>query len=630
MRDLKLGAASLLLPLLATAAAAQSSLTYSDAGFADSAFATGITNGTAMAFTPDGRLLVCEQGPTASASGSALLKIFSVTGTLLGTFHTFTVDSRFERGLLGVAVDPDFTLNQFVYAYYTVPTAPIHNRVVRLVANGNVSTGAETLVVQLNNLSTAENHNGGAIHFGIDGKLYVAVGDNANSANSQLLTNRLGKILRINPDGSNPPDNPTSFPGITGTVPPGPNQAIWGVGLRNPFTFAVQPVTGRTFINDVGGGGASAREEINDGIGGSNYGWPVSEGYTMNPNHRSPLHAYDHSGGECAITGGTFYDPPTAPFPASYVGKYFFSDLCGGWIRVMDPSNNSVTGFATGLSSCVDLKTGPDGRLYCLNRGANQVLQVRYTGVVTQNIIVSTDTITVLEQGAAGNFGVKLAADPGTGNSVVVGLTVTLANASVTLGTSQLTFTGGAGGTWNTYQSVSVTATNDADADDGGVTVLLSSTGLADRSVAVTVIDNDRPVGTPTARIVLPRQGQTVSGTGAEFFGDGTDNSSTTRAEFYVDGTLIYTDTGTSGHYHVGGGHASWNTTTLANGPHVLRMVVFDNNTPTALSGAHQIIVIVNNALGGGGSSDSCGSCGMGGTEALLLLATLVWRRRRK
>ncbi len=108
-----------------------------------------------------------------------------------------TVDPSGERGLLGVALDPDFPQNQYVYVYYTTPSPAVHNRLSRFTANGDVAVpGSELILLNLNNLSFATNHNGGALHFGLDGKLYVAVGDNANSANAQVLTNLLGKLLR--------------------------------------------------------------------------------------------------------------------------------------------------------------------------------------------------------------------------------------------------------------------------------------------------------------------------------------------------------------------------------------------------------------------------------------------------
>ena len=154
-----------------------------------------------MQFSPDGRLFVCQQ--------SGKLRVVQ-NGKLLATpFLTLPVDASGERGLLGVAFDPDFATNNFVYVYYTAKTPTIHNRVSRFTANGNVAVpGSEVVLLDLNTLSFARNHNGGAIHFGNDGKLYIAVGDNANGDNAQTLGNLLGKILRINRDGSIPTDNP--------------------------------------------------------------------------------------------------------------------------------------------------------------------------------------------------------------------------------------------------------------------------------------------------------------------------------------------------------------------------------------------------------------------------------------
>jgi glucose/arabinose dehydrogenase len=306
-----------------------------------------------MEFAPDGRLFVCLQGGN--------LRVIK-NGVLLPTpFVSLTVDSAGERGLLGIAFDPNFATNNFVYVYYTVPGDPAHNRVSRFTANGDVAVaGSEFIVLDLDNLSGAGNHNGGAIHFGPDGKLYIAVGENANRANSQTLANLLGKVLRINVDGTPPPSDNPFFNNA------GARKEIWALGLRNPFTFAFQPGTGRIFINDVG---ETTWEEINDGIAGSNYGWPITEGPTTDPSFRAPLFAYGHGGSSstgCAITGGAFYNPTTAQFPAGYTGKYFFADLCNGWIRVLDPSNNTAADFAGGTSSTVDLKVGADGSLYYL------------------------------------------------------------------------------------------------------------------------------------------------------------------------------------------------------------------------------------------------------------------------
>src|SRR6476620_3885052 len=202
------------------------------AGVAETQIAGGLSSPTAMEIAPDGRIFVCLQ--------AGQLRVIK-NGALLPTpFVSLTVDSNGERGLLGIAFDPNFAANNFVYVYYTVSTTPRHNRVSRFTANGDVAiVGSELVLLDLNNLSTATNHNGGAIHVGPDGKLYIAVGENANSSNSQTLTNLLGKVLRINSDGSIPTDNPF-FNSATGN-----NRAIWSLGLRNPFTIAFQPGTGR-------------------------------------------------------------------------------------------------------------------------------------------------------------------------------------------------------------------------------------------------------------------------------------------------------------------------------------------------------------------------------------------------
>jgi glucose/arabinose dehydrogenase len=169
-------------------------------GFSETLVAGGLSSPTAMDFAPDGRLFVCLQG--------GQLRVIK-NGALLPTpFVTLTVNSDGERGLLGVAFDPNFATNNFVYLYYTSSSPAIHNRVSRFTANGDVAVaGSELVLLDLENLG-ATNHNGGAIHFGPDGKLYVAVGENAEPSNSQTLTNRLGKVLRINSDGTIPSDNP--------------------------------------------------------------------------------------------------------------------------------------------------------------------------------------------------------------------------------------------------------------------------------------------------------------------------------------------------------------------------------------------------------------------------------------
>src|SRR5215207_4403352 len=340
-------------------------------GFTEEQVASGLSKPTTMALAPDGRIFVAEQ--------AGLLRVIKDNQLLAAPFVDLSrvVDPAGERGLLGIAFDPDFSENRYVYVYFTrkaIGTKPAHNRIMRFTAEGDQAVERSSkLILQLDDLSGATNHNGGAIHFGGDGKLYVAVGENANRDNAQTLANRLGKMLRINADGSIPSDNPFF------STASGLNRAIWSLGLRNPFTFNFQPGTGRMFINDVGEG---TWEEINDGIAGSNYGWPITEGATTDPRFRSPLFAYQHGTGAttgCAITGGTFYNPSTPQFPTSFVGKYFFADFCSNWIRVLDPAARTAQNFASSVSGPVDLQVGADGLLYYLARGAGVVGRVRAT-----------------------------------------------------------------------------------------------------------------------------------------------------------------------------------------------------------------------------------------------------------
>src|SRR6185503_9092905 len=160
-------------------------------GFAETRVATGLSSPTAMAFAPDGRLFVAQQGGE--------LRVIRNGALLTQPFLTVSVNSSGERGLLGVAFDPNFATNSFVYVYYTTSTTPIHNRLSRFTASAAnpdiVASGSEVQLLNLPNLSSATNHNGGAIHFGTDGKLYIAVGENANSANAQAFTTTLGKVL---------------------------------------------------------------------------------------------------------------------------------------------------------------------------------------------------------------------------------------------------------------------------------------------------------------------------------------------------------------------------------------------------------------------------------------------------
>ncbi|HEY2950984.1 MAG TPA: PQQ-dependent sugar dehydrogenase, partial [Verrucomicrobiae bacterium] len=338
-------------------------------GFTESVVSGGISSPTTMQFAPDGRLFVCQKNGQLRVIKNGLL--------LANPVVSLPVDPFNERGLLGVAFDPDFTTNNCFYVYYTATNATTHNRVSRFMMAGDTAVpGSETILLELNDLG-AGLHNGGALNFGPDRKLYIATGENGFAPNSQALTNLLGKILRINPDGSIPTNNP--FYGIA----TGANQAIWAMGLRNPFTFAFQPGTGRMFINDVG---EMTWEEINEGFAGANYGWPTCEGLCDPPNgnFRNPLFQYGHLIDDpnlngCAIIGAAFFNPVSSAFPTNFLGSYFFADYCNGWIRNLNPAGNTATLFATGLVAPVDLKVSAAGDLYYLSRSSGEVRRIQFT-----------------------------------------------------------------------------------------------------------------------------------------------------------------------------------------------------------------------------------------------------------
>jgi glucose/arabinose dehydrogenase/PKD repeat protein len=388
--------AALLLP----AAARQAGATV-PAGFADEAVAS-VDSPTALAFTPDGRLLITSQ--------PGRLRVVQ-SGVLLATPALDLVAracSNSERGLLGVAVDPAFATTRRIYVYYTFnrngdcANTPV-NRVSRFVlADTNlVVPGSEQVLVD-NIPSTAGNHNGGDVGFGKDGNLYVSVGDGGcdyapgggcagNNDASRDRNVLLGKILRITPDGGIPSDNPFQGPGTarcnaTGGTTAAVCQETFAWGLRNPFRFAFDPdaASTRLFINDVG---QDAWEEIDEGVAGADYGWNCREGaHTNSPTgqceglppsaFRDPIFEYNHSTGCASITGGAFV--PNGAWPAGFDSDYLFGDyVCGRVLRLTPrPGGGWVaSAFGDALGSLVAMKFGPDGALYytSYSRGVRRI-----------------------------------------------------------------------------------------------------------------------------------------------------------------------------------------------------------------------------------------------------------------
>jgi len=396
---------------------------FAQQGFTDTAVAS-VPAPTAIAFLPDGRMLVTSQ--------SGVLRVFSgTTGVVALTIPATSICSNSERGLLGVAVDPEFPANGYVYLYYTFRTAGSNcgsrtnpmprNRVSRFRMQANtVDAGSEFVLID-NIPSWNGNHNAGDLQFGNDGLLYISAGDSgcdpypnggcagANDAARDPHT-LLGKILRIDRDGNIPPTNPYTGAGSqrcnTANAPDGVRcQETYASGLRNPFRIAFDRESGSTnrfFILDVG---QNVWEEIDLGIAGADYGWNTREGACANgsrtncpptpANFTDPIFSYPHgvtvpgtqSSGCDSIAGGAFV--PRGGFgPADFDGSFLFADyVCGSIFRLVpNPSNNTwrVADFvrALGGNSAVHLTFGPfnggQALYYTTYAGGGQIRRIVY------------------------------------------------------------------------------------------------------------------------------------------------------------------------------------------------------------------------------------------------------------
>jgi len=281
-------------------------------------------------------------------------------------FIVIEVDDKHERGLMGIALHPEYEENGHFYLYYTVP-GENHNRVSMFTAiNGFASKNTEEVILELDILS-GQMHNGGAMQFGPDGFLYITTGDGVKDNNAQDMNSLLGKILRIRDDGSIPEDNPF-FGDLEGKY-----RSIFALGLRNPFSFDIEKNTGRTMINDVGG---TKSEEINILEKGKNYGWPIVEGLASSQitpiNYLDPVFQYSHDEG-CAIVGAAFSPEENEFLPHPYAKKFFFGDYCNETIKYIDPENPEVaTVFAEGVFRPISMMFDQNGMMYLLERSGQQ------------------------------------------------------------------------------------------------------------------------------------------------------------------------------------------------------------------------------------------------------------------
>ena len=408
-----LGGIAVILLFIATLAIVSSQVraaSYSKPGYYSETIASGLFLPTAIDFTPDGRTII--------GSKTGLVSIVEANGTVREEpFYTVSdINTTGDRGLLGIAVDPDFANTGYVYIAHTYENDPSNPdgsktaRIIRVTADGNTALPNSEVVIlgtvggspsqpSCDNFAVTDDcvpsnslsHTIGGLRFGMDGKLYVSTGDGAgftsadpNAFLAQNIDSLAGKILRLNKDGSAAAGNPLH------TGNPSDNRSkVYAYGFRNPYRFNFDYTTGELYVADVGW---FTREEVNRVVPGGNYGWPCREGlvasvggYEAMPGCpittplTDPIYDHPHENGVGAITGGAFATNPE--YPDELRGNYIFADFTLDFMRILDIENGSVSSsidIATNTGGPVEFKTDPDGYVQYLSIYTGELRRIRY------------------------------------------------------------------------------------------------------------------------------------------------------------------------------------------------------------------------------------------------------------
>ena len=377
------------------------------AGFEVKTVVGGLNLPTSIAFAPDGRIFVAEK--------QGAVKIVK-NGAVLATpfLQLADVSDYGDRGLIGIALDPDFAANGWVYVSYTYENDPANyegpktGRIARVKAVGDTADMGtmEVLVGTVGGTPQAPSctdypagadcipsdegsHSMGGLRFGPDGMLYATLGDGSSfefpdplSERAQDIDSLAGKMLRLNSDGAAPSDNP-----FYNGDPTSNRSKVWSYGLRNAFRFSFHPNTGLPYLGDVGWFTA---EEINKGQAGSNFGWPCREGYgaapgydCVAPNYVDPWYAYAHdpNTGAGSVTAGVFYQGSS--YPAEYQGDYIFGDFAINFLKRIrvDAAGSiiAVEDFMANPGGPVEIMLGPDENIYYLAIYSGELRRITYT-----------------------------------------------------------------------------------------------------------------------------------------------------------------------------------------------------------------------------------------------------------
>ena len=396
------------------AAADMMNLAAVPSGFSDTAITTGLDWPTAFAFLPDGRILIAQK-----RGDVRLVKNGVLMSTPVIDLRN-RVNDYWDHGLLGIAVDPNFTNNGFIYLLYTYENNSADyngtktGRLARYTLVGDTAAPATEVVILGTRVgsscdlfvegadciaSESPSHSVGYLKFASDGSLFVTLGDAGHfnfvddrSVRAQQTHSLAGKVLRITTSGQGLTSNP--FYPETNDVNSN-NAKIWAYGLRNPYRFTLRPGTETPYLGDVGW---NTWEELNSAPPRANLGWPCYEGdarqsgYETKPicqtlysqgtsGVKKPLFAYSHNTGAAAVTGGTFYTG--TQFPSEYRGDYFYGDYSRNFIRrlTIDAADQHTgpVDFATNAGGPVAIEMGPDGAIYYLAIVTGEFRVIRYT-----------------------------------------------------------------------------------------------------------------------------------------------------------------------------------------------------------------------------------------------------------
>jgi len=328
-------------------------------GFKTETIAEGLNAGTALAISPDGTVYLAEQtGHIRLIRDGVLLE-----SPLLDL--SARVDTHWERGLIGLQFHPEYPKKPYLFVVYVTKTPYTHHVISRFTIEGDKAplNSEKVLFVGDDQAglggSQPGGHQGGPIRFGLDGCMYIGIGEQTEQSASQSMDTLQGKILRLNIDGSIPEDNPFYYSAD------GKYRAIYALGIRNPFGLAFKPGTNRLFEAEIG---KSSFDEINEVKAGKNYGWPLAEGFSDDPALENPIHAYPPAIGR-SICGSVFY-PQAGNFPDGWKGKLFIADWGANWVKAIDVDDSEkLIDFGAGFNRPVAVEVAADGSLWVLNRG---------------------------------------------------------------------------------------------------------------------------------------------------------------------------------------------------------------------------------------------------------------------